>query len=337
MLVKQLREEDEVAMVVYAGNAGLVLPSTNGRHQNEILQAIDQLVAGGSTAGGQGIQLAYEIAKKNYSSRANNRVILATDGDFNVGISDDESLVKLIEQKRDEGIFLTVLGLGSGNYKDAKMEKLADKGNGNYAYLDNLLEAKKVLVKEIGGTLITLAKDVKIQIEFNPAHVKSYRLIGYDNRMLAHEDFKDDKKDAGDVGSGHSVTALYEIVPANDSKEEEPVDSLKYQSLQNTSKAKSNEICTIKLRYKEPEGKVSQEVSTVVLDQQLRFENTSANFMFCAAVVEFGLLLRQSEFKGEANYKEIIRLAKSGKGEDVEGYRAEFIRLCELSEMLANK
>jgi Ca-activated chloride channel family protein len=337
MLVKQLREEDEVAMVVYAGNAGLVLPSTNGKHQTEILQAIDQLVAGGSTAGGQGIQLAYEIAKKNYSARANNRVILATDGDFNVGISDDESLVKLIEEKRDEGIFLTVLGLGSGNYKDAKMEKLADKGNGNYAYLDNLLEAKKVLVKEIGGTLITLAKDVKIQIEFNPTYVKSYRLIGYDNRMLAHEDFKDDKKDAGDVGSGHSVTALYEIVPANDIKEVEPVDSLKYQSLQNTSKAKSNEICTIKLRYKEPEGKISQEISTVVLDQHLRFENTSANFMFCAAVVEFGLLLRQSEFKGEANYQEIIRLAKLGKGDDEEGYRAEFIRLCELSEMLANK
>ncbi|MBL7900547.1 MAG: von Willebrand factor type A domain-containing protein [Bacteroidia bacterium] len=337
LLVKQLRENDKVAIVVYAGNAGLVLPSTGGDQKEKILGAIAQLEAGGSTAGGQGIELAYTIAKENYSKRANNRVILATDGDFNVGISDDASLVKLIEEKREQGIFLTVLGFGTGNYQDAKMEKLADKGNGNYAYVDNLLEAKKVLVKEIGGTLITIAKDVKIQIEFNPKHVKSYRLIGYDNRMLAHEDFKNDKKDAGDVGSGHSVTALYEIVPANNKEDEDEVDDYKYQNNQNSSAAESNEICTVKLRYKEPKESVSKEISQVVKDENQSFENSSENFRFCAAVAQFGLILRQSEFKGEAKYSDIIQVAKSAKGKDEDGYRAEFIRMCEMADALASR
>ncbi len=337
MLVKQLRDIDKVAIVVYAGNAGLVLSSTSGEHKNKILEAIAELEAGGSTAGGEGIVLAYDIAKKNYSNNANNRVILATDGDFNVGVSDDESLVKMIEEKRDAGIFLTVLGLGSGNYQDAKMEKLADKGNGNYAYIDNLLEAKKVLVKEIGGTLITIAKDLKIQIEFNPKYVKSYRLIGYDNRMLAHEDFKNDKKDAGDIGSGHSVTALYEIIPSDNEAEEQEVDDLKYQQKQITEAASGNEICTVKLRYKEPKESKSKEMSAVVKDTQVDLENTSTNFKFCAAVAELGLILRQSEFKGKANYQDVIQLAKVSKGEDEEGYRAEFIRMCEMSETLANR
>lgn len=337
LLVKQLRENDKVAIVVYAGNAGLVLPSTGGDQKEKILGAIAQLEAGGSTAGGQGIELAYAIAKENYSKRANNRVILATDGDFNVGISDDASLVKLIEEKREQGIFLTVLGFGTGNYQDAKMEKLADKGNGNYAYVDNLLEAKKVLVKEIGGTLITIAKDVKIQIEFNPKHVKSYRLIGYDNRMLAHEDFKNDKKDAGDVGSGHSVTALYEIVPANSKEDEDEVGDYKYQNNQNSSAAESNEICTVKLRYKEPKESVSKEISQIVKDENQSFENSSENFRFCAAVAQFGLILRQSEFKGEAKYSDIIQVAKSAKGKDEDGYRAEFIRMCEMADALASR
>lgn len=337
LLVKQLRSEDKVAIVVYAGSAGMVLPSTSGDKKEKILEAITKLEAGGSTAGGEGIELAYAIARENYSERANNRVILATDGDFNVGISDDASLVKLIEEKRDQGIFLTVLGFGTGNYQDAKMEKLADKGNGNYAYVDNLLEAKKVLVKEIGGTLITIAKDVKIQIEFNPKHVQSYRLIGYDNRMLAHEDFKNDKKDAGDVGSGHSVTALYEIVPAGAKEEEDLVDDYKYQNNQNTGVAESNEICTVKLRYKAPKESLSKEISRVVQDEHRAFENSSENFRFCAAVAQFGLILRQSEFKGDAKYSKIIQVAKSAKGKDEEGYRAEFIRMCEMADALASR
>ncbi len=335
MLVRQMRDKDRVAIVVYAGSAGLVLPPTSGSHMPEILQAISHLEAGGSTAGGEGILLAYKMALEQYSAKANNRVILATDGDFNVGVSDDASLVKLIEEKRDQGIFLSVLGFGTGNYQDAKMEKLADKGNGNYAYIDNLLEAKKVLVKEMGGTLVTVAKDVKIQVEFNPKYVKSYRLIGYDNRMLAHEDFKDDKKDAGDVGSGHSVTALYEIVPADGQKV--PGDSYKYQKNEMTGAAMSNEVCTIKLRYKEPVEKHSKEIMRVVNDEQISFEKASDNFRFCSAVAEFGLMLRQSQFKGKASIPDVIRIAREAKGEDAENYRAEFIRLAEMADVLANR
>jgi Ca-activated chloride channel family protein len=334
MLVKQMREKDRVAIVVYAGNAGLVLAPTGGSHMSEILEAINQLQAGGSTAGGEGIVLAYKVALEQYSSKANNRVILATDGDFNVGVSDDASLVKLIEEKRDQGIFLSVLGFGTGNYQDAKMEKLADKGNGNYAYIDNLLEAKKVLVKEMGGTLVTVAKDVKIQVEFNPRYVKSYRLIGYDNRMLAHEDFKDDAKDAGEVGSGHSVTALYEIVPAGG---QEPADTYKYQKNELTDAAMANEVCTIRLRYKEPVEKRSKEMVRVVYDEQISFENTSDNFRFCSAVAEFGMILRQSQFKGTAGFPEVIRIAGKAKGDDPDNYRGEFIRLCEMADVLANR
>jgi Ca-activated chloride channel homolog len=335
MLVKQLRDEDRVAIVVYAGNAGLVLPPTAGSRKAQILEAINQLQAGGSTAGGEGIVLAYKVALEQYAHNGNNRVILATDGDFNVGVSDDASLVKLIEEKREQGIFLSVLGLGTGNYQDAKMEKLADKGNGNYAYIDNLLEAKKVLVKEMGGTLVTVAKDVKIQVEFNPKYVKSYRLIGYDNRMLAHADFKDDKKDAGDVGSGHSVTALYEIVPSGGQRDS--LGMYKYQKIEMTGAAMSNEVCTIKLRYKEPREKRSKEMVRVVNDEQVSFEKTSDNFRFCSAVAEFGLIMRQSEFKGTATLSEVIQIAGSAKGEDADNYRAEFIRLCEMADVLASR
>ncbi|PLX25283.1 MAG: hypothetical protein C0599_00825, partial [Salinivirgaceae bacterium] len=253
MLVKKLRSQDRVGIVVYAGSSGLVLKSTKGDKKEQILQAIDNLVAGGSTAGGSGIRLAYKVAKENFMKRGNNRVILATDGDFNVGVSSNSELEELIASKRDEGIFLSVLGFGTGNYQDEKMETLADKGNGNYSYIDNIMEARKVFVSEFGGTLFTIAKDVKIQIEFNPHFVKSYRLVGYENRMLKREDFADDKKDAGELGSGHSVTALYEIVPNN--KGDKMVSELKYQSSEMSELAKSSgEIGTVKFRYKKPKG-----------------------------------------------------------------------------------
>ena len=337
MLVEQLQEKDRVAIVVYAGNAGLVLESTAGDKKEKIFKAIEALEAGGSTAGGEGIELAYKIAKENYSLKANNRVILATDGDFNVGISEDKDLIKLIESKRDDGIFLTVLGFGNDNYQDAKMEKLADKGNGNYAYVDNILEAKKVLVKEIGGTLITIAKDVKVQIEFNPRFVKEYRLIGYDNRMLAHEDFNNDKKDAGDIGSGHSVTALYEIIPTNNDMNNRKTYELKYQSTELIDASSKNEVCTIKLRYKEPKEKTSQLIIKTVNDEQVKLDNTSLQFRFCAAVVEMGLLLRESEYKAQADFNHALQMAKESRGEDIDGYRSEFIQLCETALLLAKK
>ncbi|MDP5016876.1 MAG: VWA domain-containing protein, partial [Dolichospermum sp.] len=256
LLVNKLRPEDRVSLVVYAGNAGVVLPATPGNQKTKILAAIDRLQAGGSTAGGQGIELAYKIAKQNFLKSGNNRVILATDGDFNVGVSSDAELTRLIEQKRDQGIFLTVLGFGTGNYKDGKMEQLADKGNGNYAYIDTLLEAKKVLVNDIRGTLFTIAKDVKIQVEFNPAKVQAYRLIGYENRLLQNQDFNDDKKDAGEIGSGHSVTALYEIIPTGTKSDVKlpEVDPLRYQrSGVTATDTADNEIMLVKLRYKSPQ------------------------------------------------------------------------------------
>ena len=261
LLVDQLREQDKVAFVVYAGNAGLVLPSTSGAEKIKIKDAIDNLEAGGSTAGGAGIKLAYKTAKENFVKGGNNRVILCTDGDFNVGASSDDELERMIEDERKSGVFLTVLGYGMGNYKDSKMQKLADKGNGNHAYIDGLNEAKKVLVNEFGGTLFTIAKDVKLQIEFNPAKVQGYRLIGYENRLLNKEDFNDDKKDAGELGSGHTVTALYEVIPVGvkDSFLKK-VDDLKYQKNKTAlNKASDNgEIMNIKLRYKQPDGDVSK-------------------------------------------------------------------------------
>ncbi len=335
MLVDQLREKDKVAIVVYAGNAGLVLPSTNGTNKIKIKEAIDNLQAGGSTAGGEGIKLAYKVAKENFIKEGNNRIILATDGDFNVGVSSDDDLVRMIEQERKSGIFLSVLGYGMGNYKDNKMQQLADKGNGNHSYIDNINEAKKVLVNEFGSTLFTIAKDVKIQIEFNPAKVQAYRLVGYENRMLAAEDFNDDNKDAGELGSGHTVTALYEVIPVGVKDDfSKSVDALKYQSNDRKVNDNSDELMTIKLRYKKPDGDISKLITHEVIDNNSERSETSDNFRFSAAVAEFGLLLRNSEYKQKANYEQVISLAKSAQGADKNGYRAEFIGLVRSATLL---
>ena len=337
MLVDQLREKDRVAIVVYAGNAGLVLPSTSGAENIKIKDAIDQLQAGGSTAGGEGIQLAYKIARENFIKDGNNRIILATDGDFNVGISSDDELVRLIEKERNAGVFLSVLGYGMGNYKDNKMQQLADKGNGNHSYIDNINEARKVLVSEFGSTLFTIAKDVKIQIEFNPSRVQAYRLIGYENRMLAAEDFNDDTKDAGELGSGHTVTALYEVIPVGIKDSFiKTVDPLKYQ-LNLGEMADNPEIMTIKLRYKEPTGDVSKLIKHEVIDSHTPLGATSDNYRFSASVAEFGMLLRDSEYKQLASFSQVISLAKTAKGNDGNGYRAEFIRLVESVPSLAKR
>jgi len=330
LLVNQLRAKDRVAMVVYAGSAGLVLPSTPGDQKDKILDAIERLEAGGSTAGGEGIRRAYDEAVANFIRGGNNRVILATDGDFNVGPSSDAEMVQLIEEKRRTGVFLTVLGVGEGNLQAAKMEKLADKGNGNYAYLDTIAEAQKVLVHELGGTLYTVAKDVKIQVEWNPARVRAYRLIGYENRMLRNEDFADDKKDAGEVGSGHSVTALYEVVPVgvNTDVTIRMPDSLRYQhrDAQSTSAA-GPELLFVKVRYKQPDGDQSRLISQPVLAQA--GQAPSVDFQFQAAVAEFGLLLRNSDFRGKADLGHVIAAAREARGKDADGYRAEFVKLAE--------
>jgi Ca-activated chloride channel family protein len=329
LLVDQLRPEDRVSIVVYAGAAGLVLEPTSDKGRIE--EAISRLRAGGSTAGGAGIALAYETARKSFVENGNNRVILATDGDFNVGVSSDGELVRMIEEKRDSGIYLTVLGFGTGNLKDSKMEKLADKGNGNYAYIDDILEARKTLVNEMGGTLLTIAKDVKIQVEFNPAQVKAYRLVGYENRILANEDFDDDTKDAGELGAGHTVTALYELIPAGSDEEIPAADELKYQKAQLVD---SEELMTVKLRYKQPDSDTSKLlVQSVSLDEYLT-NRPSENFRFASEVAEFGLLLRDSQFKGSASYGQIVERARAAKGDDREGYRAEFIRLVEKARLL---
>ena len=335
LLTKQMREKDRVAIVVYAGAAGLVLPSTSGDHKQKILDAIEKLRAGGSTAGGAGIQLAYKVAMENFIKEGNNRVILATDGDFNIGMSSTSELVRMIEEKRKQGIFLTVLGFGMGNYKDGRMEQLADKGNGNCFYIDGLLEAKKVFIDDLWGNLFTIAKDVKIQIEFNPAKVRAYRLIGYENRMLKKEDFIDDKKDAGELGAGHTVTALYEIIPFG-SKEEIPgTDTLKYQETKISPKAfKSSELLTVKLRYKDPDGEKSKLIVYPLIDRSIQFANASNNFKFAAAVAQFGMLLRDSKFKGSASLDAVLEIAKEAKGLDSHSYRAEFINLVEVSKLL---
>lgn len=332
LLVNQLRPEDKVAIVVYAGSSGLVLPSTNGTEKEEILNALNKLNAGGSTAGAAGLKLAYKTARDNFIDGGNNRIILATDGDFNVGISSNAEMERLIEKERNNGVFISVLGFGMGNYKDDKMEIIADKGNGNYSYIDNILEAKKVLVNEFGGTLHTIAKDVKIQIEFNPAIVEEYRLIGYENRMLNKEDFDNDKKDAGELGSGHNVTALYEIKLANKKKKDQ---NLKYQDTKLNAKALSkDEIASVKFRYKNPKGRksilITEEIPMNVCSEQ----DLSENFQFSAAVAGFGLLLRESKHKGKCNYKMLIDLAQNSKGKDEEGYRGEFIRLMKLAKHL---
>ena len=335
LLVSELSAKDRVAIVVYAGAAGVVLPPTPGNEKRKILEAIDNLGAGGSTAGSEGIKLAYEVAKNNFIESGNNRVILATDGDFNVGVSSDGELVRLIEEKREEDVFLTVLGFGIGNLKDAKMEKLANKGNGNYAYIDNIREARKVLVKEIGATLFTIAKDVKIQVEFNPAKVKSYRLIGYVNRQLSERDFKDDTKDAGELGAGHSVTALYEIIPVGVNSDDDRPESLRYQQKQVKDTAyNSDELMLVKLRYKQPDANESQLITQAIIDKKLSLERASNDFRFAAAVAAFGMVLRDSKYKGNANLDLVLNLAQNSQGADLDGYRADFIELVKTAKKI---
>lgn len=338
MLTNQLREKDRVAIVVYAGNAGLVLPSTSGAEKDRINKAIENLEAGGSTAGGEGISLAYKVASENFIKEGNNRVLLATDGDFNVGPSSDDEMVRLIEKEREKGIFLSVLGFGMGNYKDSKMQLLADKGNGNHAYIDSRNEATKVLVNEFGGTLFTIVKDVKIQVEFNPAKVQAYRLIGYENRVLAAEDFNDDKKDAGEIGSGHTVTALYEIIPAGANDDfTRSVDNLKYSVPNTVAQAKTNELLTVKFRYKKPDEEKSSLLVHTRDDDNKPFGSASENFRFAAAVAEFGLLLRNSAFKQNSSYQQLSAIAKPAVGEDKNGYRKEFIELVRTAEKIGSR
>lgn len=334
LLVHQLKPQDRVSLVVYAGRAGIVLPSTPGTQKAKIMQAIDRLEAGGSTAGAAGIKMAYDMAERHFLKNGNNRVILATDGDFNVGQSSDAELERLIEQKRDLGVFLTVLGYGTGNYKDNKMELLADKGNGNYAYIDTLLEAQKVLVNDLRGTLFTIAKDVKIQVEFNPEKVQAYRLIGYENRLLRDQDFNDDQKDAGEIGSGHTITALYEVIPAgvNSDVELPDIDPLKFQKP--TAANRSSDLMHLKLRYKQPTGSKSQLISTAIADQNRSIQGASDNLKFSAAVAMYGMVLRDSDYKGEATLNQVLDLAEQAKGKDPQGYRTAFMQLVERSQTL---
>jgi Uncharacterized protein containing a von Willebrand factor type A (vWA) domain len=331
MLVDQLRAVDHVAIVTYAGSAGVKLESTPGDEKMKIKSAIEELEAGGSTAGAAGIKKAYEIAKQQFIKAGNNRIILASDGDFNVGESSDESMEELIAKESKSGVFLTVLGYGMGNLKDSKMEILADKGHGNYAYIDNISEARKAMVTEFGGTLFTVAKDVKIQVEFNPTYVQAYRLVGYENRLLEAEDFNNDQKMGGDMGLGHVVTALYEIVPVGvESGMVGTVDPLKYQQYENQVAGRKNaEMATVKFRYKEPEGEKSKLQQKVVGTAVTELSNVSEDFRFVTAVAELGLLLRDSDFKQKANFDQLIVRAKASKGKDEEGYRAEFIRMAE--------
>ena len=336
LLVNNLRDTDRVAIVVYSGSAGERLPSTSGSDKQKIREAIDELTAGGSTAGGEGIKLAYKIAKKNFVKGGNNRIILCTDGDFNVGVSSNEGLENLIEQERKSGVYLTVLGYGMGNYKDSKMQILAEKGNGNHAYIDNLQEANRVLVNEFGATMHTVAKDVKLQIEFNPSQVQAYRLIGYESRLLKDEDFNNDAKDAGEMGAGHTVTAFYEVVPAGvESNFVNKVDDLKYQkkvkpALQPATGSK--ELLTVKLRYKAPDEDVSKKLELPLVDS--KGNNVSSDFRFAAAVAMFGQLLRDSDFKGDATYAQVIAMAKTALNNDERGYRREFLRLVETADGL---
>ena len=333
LLVDQLRPEDRVAIVVYAGAAGLVLESTPGDRKGKILAALNDLDAGGSTAGGEGLRLAYDVAREHRIDGGNNRIILATDGDFNIGPSSDAEMVRLIEKERESGTFLTVLGFGTGNLKDSKMEQIADHGNGNFHYVDGLLEARKVLVEEMGGTLLTLAKDVKLQVEFNPARAAGYRLIGYENRLLADEDFNDDTKDAGELGAGHTVTALYEVVPVGAEMPRGDVDALRYQPRPDDPPLSDfdDELMYVKVRYRDPDGTRSKLLELAVAD---RTRSPSADFRFAAAVAGFGMLLRDSEHAGNLTLGEVVRMAETGQGDDPRGYRGEFIRLVETTRDL---
>jgi len=338
MLVKELRHADKVAIVVYAGAAGLVLESTSGDKKDKILEAIERLQAGGSTAGGQGLRLAYKVAGENFIKGGNNRIILASDGDFNIGVSSNAEMERLVEEERKKGVFITVLGYGMGNYKDDKLEIIANKGNGNYAYIDNIQEARKTLVSEFAGSLFTIAKDVKFQLEFNPARVKAYRLIGYENRLLQNEDFNNDRKDAGEMGAGHTVTALYELIPAGSDENAGSIDPLRYQ--ENPSKFKADpsaELLNIKLRYKLPDSDTSILIDRPERGRLIALAETSDNFRFSAAVAGFGMILRDSEYKGSACYSDVIELAKGARGEDEEGYRNEFLRMVRMAGELMKR
>lgn len=341
LLVEQLDERDRVAIAVYAGASGLVLPSTPAERSAEILAALERLSAGGSTNGGAGIELAYKIATEQFIDGGINRVILATDGDFNVGVTDHGSLVGLIEEKRETGVFLSVLGFGTGNLKDSTMELLADKGNGQFAYIDSIAEAKKVLVSEMGGTLIPVAKDVKIQVEFNPARVSAWRLIGYENRQLAHQDFNDDTKDAGEIGAGHSVTALYQVVPPEVPFEGPSVDPLRYDRTDPAERSSgasfSDELMYLKLRYKEPDGQTSRLITTPVEDRRQLFHEASQDLRFSAAVAGFGLLLRDSRYLDEFDCSRAYQIAWESRGEDPGGHRKEFLRLLQRARELRDE
>jgi Ca-activated chloride channel family protein len=335
LLIYQLRHQDRVSIVTYRDQAQQVLESTSGKNKKAILDVIENLHADGSTAGEYGLKLAYKAASKSFMKEGNNRIILATDGDFNVGISDDNELIKLIEKERKRGIFLTILGFGTGNIKDAKLEKIANKGNGHYAYIDSLEEGKKVMLDQLKGTLHTIAKDVKIQVEFNPANVKAYRLIGYENRALPNQDFHDDTKDAGELGEGHTVTALYEIVPV---ESQEIKDVLRYQKAHKPAdQVHKDELMAVKLRYKEPSEDKSKLIALTVSNKPTEFSKTTDNFRFSAAVAEFGLLLRNSNYKAHANIKQVLALALSAKGKDEEGHRAEFTKMVQQAESLLKK
>lgn len=335
LLVSKLDEQDRVSIVVYAGSDRIVLQPTSGDKQREIITAIDSLTSGGSTHASSGIETSYKLAKQVFMPLGNNRVILASDGDFNVGTTSQGELQKLIETKREDGIYLTVLGFGMGNYHDDTMEILADKGNGNYAYIDSLLEAKKVLIKEMGGTLFTIANDVKIQVEFNPTKIGAYRLIGYENRALADEDFKDDKKDAGEIGVGHTVTALYELIPTGH-KSIPKVDALKYQKV-SKSENSSKELLTVKLRYKPKGKKSSKQISQVVLPSTKTLAQMSDDFRFAATVAGYGMLLKDSQYVEKFSWDDCLDLLKQSRGADKEGYRAELLRIVEMSQLLKNQ
>jgi Ca-activated chloride channel family protein len=336
-LIDELSPKDRVAIVVYAGSSGLVLPSTSGSEKNRIFKALDDLEAGGPTHGAEGIRLAYQTARENFLKEGNNRVILCTDGDFNVGVTSQSELISLIEKERSSSVFLSVLGFGTGNLKDSTMEKLADKGNGNYSYIDSLSEGRKVLVEQMGATLFTIAKDVKVQVEFNPARVAGYRLIGYENRLLAKEDFNDDKKDAGEIGAGHTVTALYEIVPAGQTLPDQPsVDPLKYQAQATEQPTDSDELLNVKLRYKAPDGDKSRLIQfPLQASAEKAFDQASQDFQFVAAVAAFGMKLRGSSEAGDISWQEIQKIARRNLGEDPGSYRAEFLTLVEKARQLS--
>ena len=332
LLLGQLRPDDKVAIVTYANGTKVALPSTSVKDKEKIIKVLDNLYASGGTSGGRGIQLAYEQAQKSFIKNGNNRIILATDGDFNIGINNTTDLEKFIEKQRESGIYMSVLGFGIGNYRDDMAETIADKGNGNYAYIDNITEAKKVLVNELSGTLFAVAKDVKLQLEFNPKYVKEYKLIGYENRMLANEDFTNDKKDAGEIGAGHTVTALYELVPSDG----KVAQSLRYQSQELNEKGKGNELGFLKIRYKDPKVKdaKSVEITEPLVFNKKALKETSTDYRFAASVAEFRILLRDNSNKANATYDQVIELAEGAIGKDPEGYRKEFVRLVKSVKML---